>query len=104
MVETHVCYDLLPNIDQKAYAATVRKVVEATLKAPGVVEFRAHRGFVAPAQVRGTTVWQTFTDWAKFLEGPWQQLEAELRVYATNIKVEVWGPSPIMPEPLRPAK
>jgi len=104
MVESHVSYDLLPSVDQKAYAATVKKVVEATLKAPGVVEFRANRGYVAPSQVRGTTVWQTMTDWAKFVEGPWQQLEAELRIYATNIKLELWGPSPIIAEPLRPGK
>jgi hypothetical protein len=30
MVESHVSYDLLPNADQKAYAATVKKIVEAT--------------------------------------------------------------------------
>ena len=104
MVESHVSYDLLSNIDQRAYAATVKKVVEVTMKASGVVEFRASRGLVAPAQVRGTTVWQTSTDWAKFVEGPWQQLEAELRTYATNIKLELWGPSPLITEPLRPAK
>jgi len=43
MVESHVSYHLLPNIDQKAYAAMVKKVVETTLKATGVVEFRASR-------------------------------------------------------------
>jgi hypothetical protein len=104
MVESQVSYDLLPNVDQKANAATVKKVVEATLKAPGVVEFRAHRGLIASSQMHGTTVWQTITDWAKFVEGPWQQLEAELRIYATNIKLELWGPSPIIAEPLRPGK
>ena len=104
MVESNITWDLVPNVDLKAYAAWAKKTIEATLRAPGLIEFRAHRGFMAPAQVRTTTVWQSIADWAKFLEGPWQQMETELRAYATSIRPELWGPSPIVPEPLRPGK
>lgn len=31
-------------------------------------------------------------------------LQAELRAFATNIKVELWGPSRVVPEPVRPRK
>lgn len=106
MVEGNVTFDLLPNVDLQAYAAWAKKATETTLKAPGLIEFRAHRGFMAPAQVRTTTVWQSIADWAKFIEGPWQQMEAEMRIYATNLRSELWGPSPLpmFREPLRPSK
>ena len=104
MVEGHVTWDLVPNVDLKAYGAWAQKATETTLKAPGLVEFRAHRGFMAPAQVRTTTVWQSISDWAKFIEGPWQQMETELRAFAVNMKSELWGPSPVVPDPLRPRK
>ena len=104
MVEGSVTWDLVPNVDLKAYGAWAKKTIEATLNAPGLIEFRAHRGFMAPAQVRTTTVWKSMADWAKFTEGPWQQAETELRAFAVNLKSELWGPSPIVPEPLRPGK
>jgi hypothetical protein len=106
MVEAHVTYDLLPHIDLQAWAAWAKKATEAILKAPGLIEFRAQRGFMAPAQVRSTTLWQSMADWSKFIEGPWQQMEAEMREYATNLKSELWGPSPLpmFREPLRPGK
>jgi quinol monooxygenase YgiN len=104
MVEGNVTYDFLPNVDLKAYSAWAKRTIEAMMKAPGLIEFRAHRGLMAPAQVRTTTVWQSMAEWATFIEGPWQQMETELRSFATNIKSEVWGPSPVVPEPLRPGK
>jgi heme-degrading monooxygenase HmoA len=104
MVEANLTYDFLPNVDLKAYTAWSKKTTEAILRAPGLIEFRAHRGYMAPAQVRTTSVWQSMADWAKFVEGPYQQMELEMRAYATNIKAEVWGPSPVLPEPLRPGK
>jgi hypothetical protein len=33
-----------------------------------------------------------------------QQLNTELHTLALNITYEVWGPSPVIPEPLRPGK
>jgi heme-degrading monooxygenase HmoA len=104
MVEANVTYNLVPNVDLKAYAVWAKKAIDTTLHAPGLIEFRAHRGLMSKAQVRTTTVWQSMADWAKFLEGPWQQLEAELRTQATNLRSDLWGPSAMVPEPLRPGK
>jgi hypothetical protein len=42
-----------------------------------------------------------------FLQRYWDfygQLESELRMFATNISIELWGPSPVVPKPLRPGK
>ena len=43
MIEVNLSWDLLPNIDQQAYGEWATKTVGAILKAPGLVEFRAHR-------------------------------------------------------------
>jgi hypothetical protein len=75
------------------------------LKAPGLVEIRAYRSLLGSPQVRLTLVWQTLADWAQFAESPERQmLDSELFKFATGIGLELWGPSPTVPEPLRPAK
>jgi hypothetical protein len=65
--------------------------------------------FVGPlprksSTVRATAIWQTLADWANFDESAtWQAIAAELRAqFATSIQVDIWGPSPVAPEPLRP--
>ena len=75
------------------------------LQAPGIVELRANRNMLGAPQVRLTTIWETLADWAKFAESAErQELESELLAFTTNINVELWGPSPVAPEPLRPSK
>ena len=54
-------------------------------------------------QVRFTTVWQSLVDWAKFNESAeWQEAWAEMIPYLENLRIEIWGPSPIVPQSLRP--
>ena len=103
MIEVNTTWDLLPNIDQQAYGEWAKKTVGTVLKAPGIVEFRANRNLLGSPQVRSTAVWQSFADWAKYAESDeWQSLDAEFRSFAINIRIEIWGPSPVLPEPLRP--
>lgn len=105
MIEVNKTYDLLPGIDQQAYLEYAKKAFATMLKAPGLVEIRAYRSLLGSPQVRLTLVWQTLADWAKFAESPErQELDSELLQFATNIGIELWGPSPAVPEPLRPGK
>ena len=105
MIESNMVYDLLPGIDQKAYQEMAKKAVELVLQSPGLVEFRANRNVLGSPQVRATSVWQTLADWAKFYESSgWQELETEMRTFVTNLRFELWGPSPVIPEPLRPGQ
>lgn len=105
VIEVNKTYDLLPGIDQQAYLEYSKRALATMLKAPGLVEIRAYRSLLGSPQVRLTLVWQTLADWAKFAESPERQkLDSELLKFATNIGIELWGPSPAVPEPLRPGK
>jgi heme-degrading monooxygenase HmoA len=104
MVESVLLYDLERGVDQQAYAAWAKKAIGAVLTAPGVVEFRATRNLLGSPYIRSITVWKTLADWQKFAESEvWKTAEAELRAkFTTVVRVELWGPSPVAPEPLRP--
>ena len=103
MIESNMVYDLLPCIDQQAYQQVAKKAIGLVLQSPGLVEFRANRNVLGSPQVRATSVWQTLADWANFSESSgWLELEAEMRTFVTNLRFELWGPSPVVPEPLRP--
>lgn len=105
MIEVNMTYDLLPDIDQQAYGEFVKKAIATVLRAPGFVEFRANRNVLGSPQVRSTSVWQSLADWARFTESAeWQALELEFRTFLTNLDVQIWGPSPLVSEPLRPGK
>ena len=105
MIEVNKTYNLLPDIDQRAYGEYTKKAIGTLLKAPGLVELRAQRNILGSPMVRLTIVWQTLADWAKFAENAerWT-LESQLQKFATNIKIEIWGASPALPQPLRPTK
>jgi hypothetical protein len=102
-VEVHWSYDFLPGIDKKAWGEFAKNSIATFMKAPGLIEFRANRNLLGSPQVRTTTVWQSLGDWAKFGETKeWAEVETQLRTFVTNIRVEIWGPSPVVPKPVRP--
>ena len=105
MIEVNLTYDLLQGIDSKAYSEWALKTVGAVLKAPGLIEFRANRNILGSPQVRSTSLWRSLADWANYTDtDEWRQLETEFRAFISNLRVEIWGPSPVMPEPVRPPK
>jgi len=103
MIEVNMTYDFAPGADMSAYAEWARRTVATIMQVPGLVEFRAHRNILGTPYVRSTTVLQSMTDWVNFSESEaWQTIEAGLRSFTVNLTVEMWGPSPIISEPLRP--
>jgi heme-degrading monooxygenase HmoA len=104
MFEANMTYDLLPNVDPKTYQEWAKKAIGIVAKQPGMVEFHVNRNVLCSPMVRTTTVFRSLEDWAKFAESEaWHSMEVEMRRFATNMKLEVWGPSPVLPEPVRPA-
>ena len=106
IVEVNLFYDLLPGVDQQAYQEWAKKTIGFVMQSPGLIEFRANRNLLGSPVVRSTSVWQTLADWANFAQTEkWQKMYEELcNSFGVNIRVEIWGPSPIVPEPLRPKK
>jgi hypothetical protein len=103
MIEVSKTYDLLSNIDRKAYFEYGKRAFATMLKAPEIVEIRAYRSLLGSPQVQLIVVWQTLADWPRFAESSERQmLDSELFEYANNIDVRLWSPSPSIPEPLRP--
>jgi hypothetical protein len=74
------------------------------MKQPGLVELSAHRRMLNTPTLRVTTQWQSLVDWSRYGEGAWAPLELELLAFTANYRIELWGASPVIPEPLRPSK
>jgi quinol monooxygenase YgiN len=98
-------WDIRPD-KAAAYLQWVPGAIQRNLAARGVVEFRAYRGVAGslPSQVVVTYEFKDFDDWAKWYanKGVQQSIE-EVRSYVENLTAELWGPSPVVPKPMRPA-
>ena len=102
MVEVAFTYDFLAGIDENAYARLARKATNIIVAADGFVEFHAHRNLIGSPHVRRTSVWKSFEHYARMAEQPeFQKITAEFRSYVKNLEVVFWGPSPLLPEPIR---
>ena len=103
MVEVTMTWDLRPDIDVEACANFSKVAVPKVLQVPGCREFRAHRNMLGSPHVRATYVWQSLGECANFQQtDAWQALVPELNEYATHVEIQLCGPSPVMPESLRP--
>jgi antibiotic biosynthesis monooxygenase (ABM) superfamily enzyme len=97
-------YDIHPD-KVEAYLKWTETAIKRNLSVPGVVEFRAYRSVTGSSQLVTTyefTDMATWVAWNSNLEI--QKSLAELHSLALNITNEVWGPSPVVPVPIRPGK
>jgi heme-degrading monooxygenase HmoA len=97
-----VKYDLIPD-KVEAYSKWAEGAIKRALAVRGVVEFRAYRTTAGTSQVVLTYEFADLSAWAAWRSNA--EIEknvAELETFAVNIITEVWGPSPIVPKPIRP--
>jgi len=103
MIEVAFTYDFIPNFDVAAYTKVARDATQIMLSSKGFIEFRANRNMMGSPNVRRTSVWQSLSDYAVMVQSPeFQKVTQEFRKFVTNIDVQIWGPSPISPDPIRP--
>ena len=87
------------------YLKWTESAIKRTVAAPGVVEFRAYRPATGASQVVITYEFADMATWAAWQsDEDVQKVLDELRTLALNVNIEVWGPSPVVPEPIRPEK
>ena len=104
MVLVVIKWDIHPD-KTEAYMKWVPSAIQRDLAVPGVVEFRAYRMYVGSPQIVTTFEFADFAAWAAWqASAEVQQVLSELRTLALNVTSEVWGPSPVVPAPMRPSK
>ena len=88
---------------KEAYTEWTKGAIARTLGVGGVVEFRAYRPATGPSQVVVTyefadmAAWQTW-----YVNQDVQTVLEELHTLATDVTLDLWGPSPVVPDPIRP--
>ncbi len=88
-----------------AFIQWVKVGVEKALSVPGVVEFRAYRSFIGDKQIVSTFEFEDETTWLKWRSNAEvNKVLEELYAVALNVSIEVWGASPVFPDPIRPGK
>jgi quinol monooxygenase YgiN len=89
----------------EAYNKWTESTIRRTLAVPGVVEFRGYRGANGTHRVVVTYEFADLVAWAAWQSHEdMQKIRDELGTLATDVTTEVWGPSPIVPKPIRPSK
>ncbi|HMD90622.1 MAG TPA: antibiotic biosynthesis monooxygenase [Anaerolineaceae bacterium] len=97
-------FDIHPD-KAEAYLKWTEGAIKGTLAVPGVVEFRAYRTAASGSQIVTTYEFADMATWATWQSNEIiQKIQAELHVYALNVSIELWGPSPVVPAPIRPGK
>jgi antibiotic biosynthesis monooxygenase (ABM) superfamily enzyme len=87
----------------EAYLKWAEDALKRKMAVPGMVELRAYHGIAGAPQV---VVTHEFADLASF--AAWQsnkeiqKIQDEVHTFALNVTAELWGPSPLVPKPIRP--
>ena len=95
-------WDIHPD-KAEAYLKWTEGAIKRTLGVPGIVEFRAYRPVTGASQVVVTYEFADLATWAAWYGNEdVQKVQDELHTLALNVNTELWGPSPVVPAPIRP--
>ena len=95
-------WDINPNnID--SYAEWAQSAISSTIRGGGVVELRAYRQVSGDHRVVVTVEFADLAAWQAWYESEAVQgvLDSMVAVIL-NFETELWGPSPVAPQPIRP--
>jgi quinol monooxygenase YgiN len=88
-----------------AYMEWTKTAIPQTLAVPGLIEFRAYRPATGASQIVVTYEFADLAAWASWYDHEEsQKLRNEGRPFMMNVSAELWGPSPVVPEPIRPGQ
>ena len=99
----YVCkWDIRPE-KREEYAKWAEGTIRRIMKIPGIAEFRGYRPATGSQEVAVTYEFADMNAFSSWISNEdVQQLFAEARSYCENMASELWGPSPVVPEPIRP--
>jgi antibiotic biosynthesis monooxygenase (ABM) superfamily enzyme len=103
MVLYVIKYDLLPD-QLQAWQQYAQTALPRLLRVPGIRELRSYRPVTGSSQIATIHEFDdlaAFARWYSHAETQ-QILTVETRAYVTHVTSELWAPSPVVPEPLRP--
>ena len=87
----------------EAYLKWAQSAIKLTISVPGVVELRAYRPATGSSQIVVTYEFADMESWAAWYDHEeMTKVMEELHTLATNIRTELWGPSYVVPKPIRP--
>ena len=85
------------------YAEWAKSALSRIFVVPGVIEFRGYRPATGSHEVAVTYEFADMGAWSAWMSNDdVREVWTEVRQYCTNINSELWGPSPVVPEPIRP--
>ena len=97
-------YDIRPE-NAEDFAEWAESARGRMFAVPGIIELRVYRPATGKHQVAVTYEFADMNAWATWQSNEdIQKLREEARTYITNVSTELWGPSPIIPEPIRPGQ
>ncbi|MDW7670779.1 MAG: DUF4286 family protein [Bacillota bacterium] len=91
---------VIPSTKDK-YLEWTKSIIPRTLKVPGVKEFRAYRAAIGDTQAVVTYEFENMADFASWHEQCFDMFQETYDLCA-NVTAELWGPSPVVPKPIRP--
>ena len=87
------------------YGEWAKSAISRMFTVPGIVEFRAYRPATGPYEVVVIFEFADMNAWASWHSNDDTiKLRQETSLYCDDINYELWGPSPVVPEPVRPGK
>ena len=87
-----------------AYAKWAQSTLAKVVSVGQIIELRGYRAATGSSQIVATMEFANMSDWAEWHNHDTiQQVLVELRTVAVNVTSELWGPSPMTPEPVRPS-
>jgi quinol monooxygenase YgiN len=97
-------WDILPD-KREAYLKWTESAIPQTMAVPGVVEFRGYRTAAGDSRIVVTNEFADLPAWAAwYANEDCQKVLDELGMYTSNVTTELWGPSPVVPKPIRPCE
>ena len=95
-------YDINPD-KLDAYGAWAQGAIPSAVGAGNVVEFSGYRPVSGSRGVVTTASFADLADWQAWYESDAvQTIIVEMASVTLNLETELWGSSPVLPQPIRP--